>query len=305
MKDLSSLTTPAGHFTIAAFDHRNSLNAYLNPQDPSTVTADQIVALKRLFISAFADVSSAILIDPIYGLDYGLDLTKEVPPGTGILMSLEESSYDESQAGRVTKLLPHWGISDIKAHGAAAKLLFYYHPNAPIAPQQLDLIRSLSQDCRQANVIFLIEPIIYGLGEFSQKNKADVTLTIIDQLSPLVDILKLEFPLNVYESSESDWRQISHEISRHATVPWILLSRGGMDYDHFKQLTLTTSEAGASGIAVGRAVWQEIGDLSKKYLDPDEKLVHIKEFLNTTARERMRELSGLVTAHAKPWNQFR
>jgi tagatose-1,6-bisphosphate aldolase len=89
MKDLTVLTTKAGHFTISAFDHRNSLFELLNPQDPSAVTADQVVALKRLFLEHLAPISSAVLIDPVYGLDYGLELDKEVPEGTGLFMSLE------------------------------------------------------------------------------------------------------------------------------------------------------------------------------------------------------------------------
>jgi tagatose 1,6-diphosphate aldolase len=304
MKDLSSLATTAGHFTISAFDHRNSLFELLNPSDPGAVTADEVVALKRLFIEAFSDISSAILIDPIYGLDYGLDLTKEVAPGTGILMSLEESSYDESQAGRLTKLLPHWGVPDIKAHSASAKLLLYYHPDAPIAADQLKLVAKLSEQCRQEQVIFLIEPILYGLGKYSQRSKLDLTLKTIDQLSPLVDILKLEFPLDVLSSGAYDWEQASHEISRHATVPWILLSRG-MDFDHFKTLTGITSKSGASGLAVGRAVWQEIGDLGAKYPDVPTKLQEIEKFLMSTGRDRMLELTAIVAHSAKPWIDFR
>jgi len=303
MKDLSLLSTAHHHFTIAAFDHRNSLFELLNPQDPASVTADEVVALKRLFIEAFGDISSAILIDPIYGLDYGLDLDKEVKSGTGILMSLEESSYDESQAGRLTKLLPHWGVADIKAHHAAAKLLLYFHPDAPIAKDQLALVASLSQTCQKEKVIFLIEPILYGIGKYSSRNKTDVTLKTIDQLAPLVDILKLEFPLDVLTSVEADWQQVSRDLSRHATVPWILLSRG-MGYDHFQKLTHITAETGASGIAVGRAVWQEIGDLAKKYNDTSEKLIHIHDFLMTTGRDRMQSLSKLVDQYAKPWTAF-
>jgi len=301
MKDLQSLVTKEGHFTISAFDHRNSLFELFNPQDPGSVSADEIVSLKRLFIQAFADISSAILIDPIYGLDYGLDLTKEVPQGTGILMSLEESSYDESQAGRLTRLLPHWGVEDIKNHGASAKLLFYYHPDSPIASAQLDLVADLSRQCQQSQTIFLIEPIIYGVGEYSQRSKVDATLKAIDQLNPYVDILKLEFPLNVLQSSPADWEQVSRQINRHATVPWILLSRG-MAYDHFLTLTKITSKQGASGIAVGRAVWQDIQIIAAKHTDSTEKLTKIKDFLFTVGRDRMQALNQLVQDFARPWN---
>jgi tagatose 1,6-diphosphate aldolase len=304
MTNLSALSYPNGTLAIAAFDHRNSLSELLNPSDPSTVTGDQIVNLKRLFIEAFADISSAILIDPVYGLDYSLDLTASLPKKCGLLLSLEESSYDESQAGRMTRLLPHWGVADIKAYGAAAKLLLYYHPEAPIAAKQLELVKQLSQECRDKQVIFLIEPIMYGIGEYSKASKTEATLTTIRQLNPLVDILKLEFPLDPKQTTSAKWHYTADAISAAATVPWILLSRG-MPYDPFKDLTGICCEAGASGIAVGRAVWQEIEQISARNQDfPDLLMPHIEEFLLTTARLRMRELIEIVGSTAKPWNQI-
>jgi tagatose-1,6-bisphosphate aldolase len=180
--------------------------------------------------------------------------------------------------------------------------LLYYHPQAPIASEQLTLVKDLSKQCQKANVIFLIEPILYGVGDYSNRSKLDTTLKTIDQLTGLVDILKLEFPLDVNHTTEHDWQQAAGNISRHATVPWILLSRG-MGFDHFKRLTQICCDKGASGIAVGRAVWQEIEAISQKTPDPDSKLMEIDKFLATTGRTRMLELTAIVSHHAKPWHQ--
>lgn len=54
-------------------------------------------------------------------------------------------------------------------------------------------------------------------------------------------------------------------------------------------------QAGASGIAVGRAVWQEAVALPRP-----ERL----EFLRAPGRERLLRLSGLCTALAKPVSDF-
>jgi tagatose-1,6-bisphosphate aldolase len=301
--NLDLLANPKGTFTIVAFDHRRSLAESLNSADPDSVPAADLVAIKRLFLRYLADIASAILIDPVYGLDYGLDLAKETPPKTGILMSLENSAYDDTQAGRLTTLLPHWGVADIKAHGAAAKLLLYYHPHSPIARKQLDLVKTLSQECRRQQVIFLVEPIIYGVGEYSHRDKTDLTLISIDQLSPYVDLLKLEFPVSPHQSTSNDWHSISQEISRHATVPWIFLSRG-MDYPAFKTLTTVVCEQGASGIAVGRAVWQEIGAIAQDNLETDSFLPPIGAFLENVARPRFLELIKIVESSARPWTNF-
>lgn len=303
MKDLSTLAYKNGTLAIAAFDHRRSLLELLNPKNPETVPADQVVALKRLFIQHFSTLASAVLIDPIYGLDYGLDLEKEVPSTTGLIMSLEASDYADQPQGRLTQLLPHWGVADLPAHRSAAKLLLYYHPSAPVAPTQLQLVAHLSSQCRHHHVIFLVEPIIYGIGDYSSRSKLDVTLKTIDQLNPYVDILKLEFPLTLSSSPEPEWYAAARALSRHAAVPWLLLSRG-LQYPAFKKLSQICCASGAAGIAVGRAVWQELEVVAARYQDqPNLLLPQLEAFLINTAHPRFLELIDLVKATARPWDQ--
>jgi tagatose-1,6-bisphosphate aldolase len=67
-----------------------------------------------------------------------------------------------------------------------------------------------------------------------------------------------------------------------------------VEYETFVQQVVTACNAGASGIAVGRAVWQEAVTLGK-----GER----RAFLATTARERMQRLTALCTALAKPFTQ--
>jgi len=52
---------------------------------------------------------------------------------------------------------------------------------------------------------------------------------------------------------------------------------------------------GASGVAVGRAVWQEATQLVGSAR---------VEFLNKTARERMARITDLCTTLAKPWTDY-
>jgi tagatose 1,6-diphosphate aldolase len=130
-----------------------------------------------------------------------------------------------------------------------------------------------------------------------------LTLKTIDQLNPLVDILKLEFPLESSQNLQTDWLPVAETITAHAKVPWILLSRG-MPFEPFKALAQVCCNAGASGIAVGRAVWQEIDQIALRNTNfPDLVLPHIEEFLLRDARLRMRELIEIVHQSAKPWNQ--
>jgi len=54
-------------------------------------------------------------------------------------------------------------------------------------------------------------------------------------------------------------------------------------------------KAGASGVAVGRAVWKEAVEMS-----PNDRSV----FLRTTARERLMRLTALCNALGRPFTDF-
>ena len=84
------------------------------------------------------------------------------------------------------------------------------------------------------------------------------------------------------------------EISAASVVPWILLS-AAVDYEVFLRQVAIACNAGASGTAVGRAVWKEAVTMAG-----DERM----KFLHTTAAERISRLASLCYALAKPYTDF-
>ena len=114
------------------------------------------------------------------------------------------------------------------------------------------------------------------------------------RLTPLnIDILKAEFPLDS-NAEESKWMEACKEISSASLVPWILLS-AAVDYETFVHQVTVACNAGASGIAVGRAVWKEAVTMNG-----DERIT----FLRTTAQQRLARLTSLCHSLAKPYNDF-
>jgi tagatose 1,6-diphosphate aldolase len=68
-----------------------------------------------------------------------------------------------------------------------------------------------------------------------------------------------------------------------------------VDYPTYLRQVTVACRAGASGIAVGRAVWQEaVGMAGEQRLD----------FLRTTGRERLGRLAALCTALARPYSEY-
>jgi tagatose-1,6-bisphosphate aldolase len=77
-------------------------------------------------------------------------------------------------------------------------------------------------------------------------------------------------------------------------VPWILLS-AAVDFETYVRQVTAACSSGASGIAVGRAVWKEAVNM-----DAASRL----EFLRTTARQRLHRLNALCSAIARPLSDF-
>jgi tagatose-1,6-bisphosphate aldolase len=145
----------------------------------------------------------------------------------------------------------------------------------------------------------MLEPLSYPLDPKVKKLTSDEKRYVVTKtarrLTPLgVDVLKAEFPLDTADPDESQWEAACAEITSVSVTPWILLSAAVAFETFIRQITIACKE-GASGIAVGRAVWQEaVG------MDGTPRL----DFLRTTGRERLARLTTLCNELAKPFGDF-
>lgn len=157
----------------------------------------------------------------------------------------------------------------------------------------------MSEECSRFDIGLMLEPLSYPLEERASLSSAEkrfvVTETACRLVLPGVDVLKAEFPLDVHAAEdEKTWSEACAEISVASPAPWILLS-AAVDYESFLRQVLVACQAGASGIAVGRAVWQEAVGLE----GPARTA-----FLQTSARERLARLTELCSRYARPIQTF-
>ena len=276
MKSLSPLINPAGKITIAALDHRGSLKKELHPENPEATTDSEILAWKREMTTLFKSEVSSILIDPIYGKNV-IDTSWSV----GWMLSMEETGYRGDQQARETTIMPNWSVKQAKEMGACAvKLLLYYDPrNQALAETQRGVAQRIAAECQSEDMIFLLEPLSYQVTE--AERPARVLETVEDLKDLDVDIFKLEYPGNA---------EACAEITRKLQVPWVLLS-AGMPYPAYKEALQIACEQGASGLAVGRAVWQEFGQYRGEAREA---------YFQKTALPRMQELVAIVNQYGKP-----
>lgn len=275
MKSLQRLFNGTRKITIAALDHRGSLKQELHPDNPTITTDKEILDWKRTMVALFKPEVSSILIDPIYG--------KEIIDthwGGGWMLSMEESGYRGDSEARETTILPNWSVKQAKEMGAiAVKLLLYYDPdNKELSEKQKRVAQKIANECSEQGVIFLLEPLSYGVSEDERPDR--VLRTVQDLIDLDVDIFKLEYPGNA---------ETCVAISQLLNVPWVLLS-AGMEYDKFKSSLQIACESGASGMAVGRAVWQEFGQCQGAARE---------HYFTNVALPRMRELVAIVNQYGK------
>ena len=284
-------------FGIIAFDQRGSYRKMM-PADASYETLAQV---KGEIIGALSKEASAILTDPTYGLNAAMRMS----PKSGLLLALEKSGYSGDASYRKTELIPDWTPEKIRKAGASAvKLMVYYHPGSGALADELErLIRRVVEDCHRWDLPLFLEPMSYSLDAAISKDSAEfaaerpaVVIETARRLSRSgADVLKLEFPHDIKFSQDREaWGQACAELSEASAVPWVLLS-AGVDFDQFKPQAQVACDSGASGFLAGRAIWKEAASMS-----PIERA----RFLETTARDRLRQLLKIAASAARPWTDF-
>ena len=301
IRGLQQISDQAGILAMCAMDHRGSLQRLIDPATPDRVTARSLTEYKRDLTEFLAPEATAVLLDPVFGAAHSIAVGA-LPGHVGLLVSLEESGYDVAAQGRVTTLLPGWSVEKIKRMGASAvKILLYYRPDlVESAASQQAVTRQVAEDCRRADIPFLLEPIAYAMDErdrdpaaFAQR-KTDLVVESARQLTGLgLDVLKAEFPADMgYEKDEGRLRAACERLNEATQVPWILLS-AGVTFEDFARQVQIACQAGASGFLGGRAIWEEAAHL------PDAR--ERRQWLGTVGAERVRSLRDIAASFGRPW----
>ncbi len=281
--------------SLLALDHRNNLRKALRSEAPAQVGDGELTAFKREALAALAEASTAVLLDPEFGAAQCI-ASGALPGDRGLIVALEETGYGPDPHARESHILSGWSVGKAKRMGAsAAKLLVYYHPASSRARQIEELVQEVARECAREDLLLVLEPLVYnpdpGTGQMSVEARRRVIIETARRLvGPGVDVLKSEFP--VASADEVEWLAACQELTAASSAPWILLS-AAVDFETFLRQTDVSCRAGASGVAVGRAVWNEATRLAGEQRSA---------FLRGEARRRM----ALVTAHcvelARPWS---
>jgi len=293
-RGLQQISSQRGTFTALALDHRQNLRK----ANPALASDEQLSRFKLDVTSALASRATAVLLDPEVSAAQAI-AERAIPNNVGLVVAVESTGYTGDATARQAQIIPGWNVEKAKRMGAAAiKLLVYYHPDSPSAKEIEDFTANIARDCSKHDIVLMLEPLSYSLDDnkkLSSEEKRYVVVESAKRLTPLgADILKAEFPLDTAETDQQVWADACAEITQVSSAPWILLS-AAVNYEVFLQQVVTACNAGASGIAVGRAVWKEA-----VMMEGAERI----KFLRTTGRQRISRLTSLCHALAKPYTDF-
>lgn len=299
-RHLSQCTTPDGHFVILAIDHRANLREALSAARGMPVDDGEVGDFKRDVVTALGDLCSGVLGDPGFVLGYGIS-SGLLRGSQGLIAPVEVTNYAVHPSEREVQFIPGWNVEKAKRVGLnGMKLLLYFHPDAPTAPQRIRLAQMLAEVCSRYDIPLFLEPILHPL-------RTRPTMTSDEQIRAAVemarlmseagaDVLKLEFPVDVtVDRDEYLWENALKAINRAChDVPWVLLS-GGMDATTFARQAEFACKAGASGIMAGRALWNPAVKAGAGGADSRISA------LQTRARRDLEHLANIVKAHATPF----
>jgi tagatose 1,6-diphosphate aldolase len=270
---LRRLADGAGRFKMTAVDQRPPIkNLVAERRGASEAPYEDVAAVKALLVEELAASSSAMLLDPHYAYPAAI---RHVLPAQGLLLTLEDSIFEETPTGRKSTTIDDWSVEKIKRTGGdAVKVLAWYRPDADAAVcahQQL-FVAEIGDACRRYDIPYVFELLVYafpgeaghttGYVEQPGKRTEHVLASVEAFADPAygIDLFKLESPVGAADLPDPDGSGAAEaqaafdELGRLAGRPWVMLSAGA-EKEAFRRILTFAYRAGASGYLAGRAIW--------------------------------------------------
>ncbi len=310
------LADETGRFKMTAVDQRPPIKSLIAQKrglaGPSDASFEDVCEFKAALAGTLAPMSSAMLLDPYYAYPAAVG---HIKPSQGLLLTLEDSVFEETPGGRRSAAIADWSVEKIRRLGGdGVKLLAWYRPDADpdIVAHQNAFVEGVGRACRDHDICFLLEMLVYPLpGEAGQttdyvEHAAKRPQLVVDSVREFadpkygVDIFKLESPVAADQlvqpgAEGSDEIQTWFDaIGEACPRPWVMLSAGA-GKDAFRQILTYAYRAGASGYLAGRAIWL---DAAQHFPD----LAAMNQALLSDSVPYMRELNALTYAAATPWH---
>jgi tagatose 1,6-diphosphate aldolase len=304
---------------MLAVDQRPPIKNLVNAaRGTSEALYHDVADVKRLLLEELGPYATATLLDPHYAYPTAIEA---VSPKRGLLLTLEDSVFEETARGRRSAEIDNWSVDKIKRVGAdAVKVLAWYRPDADPAvnEHQKQFVASVGKACRRYDIPYLFELLVYSFPgedqhtaeyvEQAAKRSDHVIESVETFADPVygVDVFKLESPVPApgvpdpsaegYAEAERT-QKLFDELDRASSVPWVMLSAGA-EKDAFMRILTYAYRAGASGFLAGRAIWWD-----EVQAFPD--IGTAREGIQSESVPYMKTINALTEELALPFEQHR
>jgi len=311
---LRRLADSSGRFAMLAVDQRPPIKRLIaERRGVDEAPWADVAAFKAMLVNELQAGASALLLDPHFAYPAAVD---HLDPAKGLILTLEDSLFEERAGGRLSHAIDDWSVGKIKRAGAdAVKVLAWYRPDAEAAVcrAQQAFVRRIGEACARHDIPFVFELLVYPLARDAEQTRDYVEMRgkdphlVIDSVATFaapeygVDLFKLESPLAAGEvpgpgAPGSDAAQRWFDaLGEAAGRPWVMLSAGAGMAD-FRRILSHAYAAGASGYLAGRAIWLEAFQAF-----PDWEA--IRAGLAGAASAYMADLNRLTAEAAQPWHR--
>ena len=308
---LKKLCSDSNHFQMLAVDQRPPIFNIINAAKNREHKYEEVVECKQLITANLSHLATAILMDPYYSIPNLLSYNDS----KGLIVTLEDHDFEETNRGRYSKNINNWTVEKIKKLGAdAVKVLAWYRPDAESesVDHQKKYIQTIGRQCEKYNLPFLLELLVYPFQDDIhhtkeyQEQKQKNTEHVIDSVKEFakekykVDIFKLESPVdsaelenNITPETESAFQKLSQATNNK---PWVMLS-SGMGKNSFYNCLRLAYKYGASGYLAGRTIWLEP---FQSYPDIEK----VDRGLKTSSLNYIKKLNDLTVNNAKSLDTF-
>ena len=312
-ENIKRLSNEDGVIAALAIDQRGSMEKMMGKANPDLNNVEGISEFKRLVAEKLTPYASSILLDPIYGLT-GIKATDE---NAGLILSYEQTGYDEYDEERLPRLIELESGLRLKEKGAdGIKVLLYYDVDdaEETNEKKKAWVERVGYECEALGLPYFLEILTYDAKMESEKTpeyakirprKVIEATKVFSDPRYLVDVLKLETPVDMnhlegYGQKESLYTKeeaLKHfkDQSDATDLPYIYLS-GGISASLFQDMLRIARESGAkfNGVLCGRATWIDSVDIFGK--DQEEAA----KWLDETGKENITSLNEVLKETAYP-----
>ena len=308
---IRKLCNKNNHLEMLAIDQRPPIFNIIKKKKKN-FSFDDVVDFKKNISKNLSQHASAILMDPVYSIPNLINTSKS----KGLIITLEDHTFNEKGKGRYSKNIQNWSVEKIKKIGGdAVKVLAWYRPDADIKSikYQKKYIENIGKQCEKYEIPFLLELLVYPFKneigyskdykEQHNKNKNHVIDSVkeFSKAKYKVDIFKLESPVDSGKLENGKFTKTTQEAFKKLSlatknIPWVMLS-SGMSKNSFYNCLKLAYKNGASGYLAGRTIWL---DAFKDY--PNYK--KISHNLKTESANYVNKLNILTKKNARSLEKY-